>query len=82
MLRLVMARGPMLAASFSLVFHRSCLDLVGEYDETLRYTQDTDMPMRLARACPLLHVPEPLVFVRRRPQRGQELHTSGLDPIP
>jgi len=66
---IVTARG-IRAAAYSLLYDRRCLDVVGMYDESRRYTQDADMLLRLARRFPLVHVPRKLVKVREHPDRG------------
>lgn len=42
------------------VIHRRCLDVVGPFDEALRYFEDMELFMRLAMVCDFVHVPEPL----------------------
>ena len=70
LLRQVLTASPILGASYSICYHRECLDLVGFYSESWRYTQDAEMLVRLARRFPFTHVPERLVQVREHAERG------------
>ncbi|HWW75223.1 MAG TPA: hypothetical protein VNZ44_07505, partial [Pyrinomonadaceae bacterium] len=47
-----------------------CVEEIGHYDESLRYTQDADMLIRLARRFPLVRVPRKLMRVRRHGEMG------------
>ncbi len=69
-LRYVLTGGGICSASYSLLYDRRCIDEVGFYSETWRYTQDVDMLARLARNFPLIRVPEVLMQVREHANRG------------
>ena len=51
----------------SYLIHRRCFDLVGEFDESLRTTQDNDMWFRIARHFPSIRVPKVLMKYRHHP---------------
>lgn len=70
LLRHILTASPILSASYSICYHRECLDVVGFYSESWRYTQDADMLVRLARRFPFTRVPETLVQVREHTERG------------
>src|ERR1043165_9039092 len=69
LLRHILTASPILSASYSICYHRECLDVVGFYSELWRYTQDVDMLVRLARRFPFTHVPERLVQMREHGER-------------
>ncbi len=69
-LRHVLTGGPVCSACYSLMFDRRCVEEVGPYSETWRYTQDVDMLSRLVRRFPLVRVPEALMQVREHEERG------------
>jgi hypothetical protein len=80
-LRHILTGGPICSACYSLMFDRRCIDAVGFYSETWRYTQDVDMLTRLARRFPLIRVPAPLMQVRQHEQRGI-LSKAWQDEVP
>ena len=69
-LRHVLTGGPICSACYSLMFDRRCIEEVGTYSETWRYTQDVDMLSRFARRFPLIRVPGALMQVREHDSRG------------
>ncbi len=69
-LRHVLTGGPVCSACYSLMLDRRCVEEVGPYSETWRYTQDVDMLSRLVRRFPLLRVPGALMQVREHEERG------------
>jgi glycosyltransferase involved in cell wall biosynthesis len=69
-LRHVLTGGTICLASYSVLYDRRCIDDVGCYSETWRYTQDVDMLARLARRFALIRVPELLTQVRDHDRRG------------
>lgn len=69
-LRHVLTGGGICSASYSLLYDRRCIDKVGMYSETWRYTQDVDMLAKLARNFQLIRVPEVLMQVREHANRG------------
>lgn len=48
----------------SILFHRSCVERVGTFDESLQGTEDWEMWIRLAGCYQFGYVPEPLLFYR------------------
>jgi glycosyltransferase involved in cell wall biosynthesis len=70
LVRQVLTGGPILSASYSVVYDRRCVDEVGGYDASWRYTQDAEMLLRLARRFPLVRVPGALMQVREHDRRG------------
>jgi glycosyltransferase involved in cell wall biosynthesis len=69
-LRHVLTGGDICSASYSLLYDRRCIEEVGMYSETWRYTQDVDMLAKLARNFQLIRVPEVLMQVREHANRG------------
>ena len=69
-LRHVLIGGAISGAAYSLLYDRRCIDEVGMYTESLRYIQDADMLLRLARRFPLVRVPGKLMKVRDHADRG------------
>jgi glycosyltransferase involved in cell wall biosynthesis len=69
-LRHVLTGGPICSACYSLMFDRACIEEVGPYSETWRYTQDVDMLSRFARRFPLVRVAGALMQVREHEGRG------------
>jgi glycosyltransferase involved in cell wall biosynthesis len=69
-LRNLLVSGPLVFASYSLLYDRRCIEEVGLYDESQRTTQDADMLIRLARRFPLVRVPEILMGVRQHGGQG------------
>ena len=69
-MRNLLVSGPIVMASYSLLYDRRCLDEIGMYDESQRNTQDADMLIRLARRFPLTRVPQSLIQVRRHSAQG------------
>ena len=51
---------------------RTVFDLVGTFDESLKYAQDADMWLRLAAATEFTHVPEPLIGWRYHAAQGSK----------
>ena len=51
----------------SYLIPRRCFELVGEFDESLRTTQDNDMWFRIARHFPSIRVPKVLMKYRHHP---------------
>ena len=51
----------------TVLMHRSLLEQVGGFDETLVTGEDFDLWLRIGRIARTARVPEPLVLVRRRP---------------
>jgi glycosyltransferase involved in cell wall biosynthesis len=70
LLRNILMASQVLLASYSICYHRVCIDAVGAYSESWRYTQDADMLVRLARKFPFIHVPKKLMQVREHAARG------------
>jgi glycosyltransferase involved in cell wall biosynthesis len=60
--------GDLLARGFgqiaSLLVPRSCFDKVGVFNESLRWSEDYDLELRLARAYPFAYIPEKLYGYR------------------
>jgi glycosyltransferase involved in cell wall biosynthesis len=50
--------------------HRTCFQVVGPFDETLRHAQDADMWLRLARRFGFAHVAQPLIHWRYHAAQG------------
>jgi glycosyltransferase involved in cell wall biosynthesis len=69
-LRHVLTGGEICWASYSVMYDRRCVEEVGGYSESWRYTQDVDMLARFARRFPLIRVPELLMQVREHENRG------------
>jgi len=69
-LRHVLTAGPICSASYSILYDRRCIDEVGLYSESWRYTQDVDMLARLARRFAFVRVPNMLMQVREHGNRG------------
>jgi len=69
-LRHVLTGGPICSACYSVMYDRRCIEEVGMYSETWRYTQDVDMLSRFARRFPLVRVAGPLMQVREHESRG------------
>lgn len=69
-MRNLLVSGPIVMASYSLLYDRGCLDEIGMYDESQRNTQDADMLIKLARRFPLTRVPQSLMQVRRHSAQG------------
>ena len=69
-LRHVLTGGGICSASYSVMYDRKCIEEVGMYSETWRYTQDVDMLAKLARNFQLIRVPEVLMEVREHANRG------------
>ena len=59
-----------LLSGCTLMVHRDCLTAVGPFNETLWATQDYEMWFRLARRYHFVHIPRPLIQVRRHSQQG------------
>lgn len=57
--------------SSGMTVRREALDEIGLFDESLRKCQDTDLYLRLMVRFGFEHIPEPLVWVRRGPQRTE-----------
>jgi glycosyltransferase involved in cell wall biosynthesis len=58
------------SASYSICYHRRCVEEVGFYSERWPHTQDAEMLIRLVRRFPLVRVAENLMQVRDHEQRG------------
>lgn len=69
-LRNLLVAGPVSYAAYSLFYDRRCVEEVGVYNESQRYTQDADMLIRLARRFPLVRVPQKLIRIRRHGNRA------------
>jgi glycosyltransferase involved in cell wall biosynthesis len=69
-LRNLLVGEPVSLAAYSLLYDRRCVDEVGMYDESQRYTQDADMLIRLARRFPFVRVPQKLMRVRHHGGRS------------
>lgn len=69
-LRHVLTGGPICSASYSVMYDRRCVEEVGPYSESWRYTQDVDMLAKLAARFSLIRVPEVLMQVREHENRG------------
>ena len=69
-LRHILTCGPIVLASYSILYDRRCLDQVGLYSVKWRYTQDVEMLLRLARIFSLIRVPGALMQVREHEDRG------------
>lgn len=57
------------------VIRRECFEKVGGFDEDLRYSEDYDLWLRLAKHYSFKKIPEPLVLYYRH---GDQLSTKGL----
>lgn len=65
--------GNQISGSASAVLVRKkYLDLVGEFDESLRFCEDWDMWIRLSRVCTFSFVDQILVHIRQNDLRGRE----------
>jgi glycosyltransferase involved in cell wall biosynthesis len=69
-LRHVLTGGAICSASYSVMYDRRCVEEVGVYAESWRYTQDVDMLAKFARRFALVRVPETLMQVREHENRG------------
>jgi glycosyltransferase involved in cell wall biosynthesis len=69
-LRHILTVGTICLASYSILYDRRCIEDVGVYSETWRYTQDIDMLARLAQRFALIRVPDVLTQVREHATRG------------
>jgi len=63
----LMLRNCISGSASSVMMKRSMIDQVGRFDESLRYAEDWEYWLRLAKATPYARVEEPLVFIRARP---------------
>jgi glycosyltransferase involved in cell wall biosynthesis len=71
-LRHLVTGGVVSNAAYSIFYDRRCVEEVGAYVETQRYTQDADMLIRLVRRFPFVHVPEKLIKVREHAERSSK----------
>jgi len=62
--------GDMYISGSTMLIERTCFDQVGLFSETLRYTQDGEMWLRLIRYSDVGRLPEKLVKQRAHPQQG------------
>ncbi len=60
----------------SYLVHRSAYERAGEYDETLRSSQDHDMAVRLAEVTNVAYLDEPLWYYRRHTNTLSRKHAS------
>ncbi|HEY8176693.1 MAG TPA: glycosyltransferase [Gemmatimonadaceae bacterium] len=54
----------------TMLIERACFDVVGRFSEKWRYTQDTEMWLRVLRRFEIGRVPEKLVIERSHPAQG------------
>lgn len=67
----------------SYLIHRRCFDVVGEFDETLRTTQDNHMWFRIARHFVSVRVPKVLMKYRHHPTQDSRspIHLSECNDL-
>lgn len=75
-IRLLLREGNLVACP-SAMARASVLRSVGPFDESLRYTPDLEMWLRLALHCDVAYIAEPLVLLRRH-ARQESSHFSGM----
>ena len=69
LLRHLVTGGEVGVAAYSVMYERRCVEEVGFYSETWRYTEDAEMMIRLARRFPFVRVPETLMQIREHAGR-------------
>lgn len=74
----IVTAGLIMGANASMFYDRRCIEQVGMYDPSRRYSQDIDMLIRLARKFPLIRVPHFLIQVREHPARGTAVYADGF----
>lgn len=60
----------MFVCGSTTLIKRECFETVGLFDESLRYSQDADMWLRIARHYGFVHIAEPLINWRYHPGQG------------
>jgi GT2 family glycosyltransferase len=60
----------MFVCGSTVLAHRECFEAEGLFDESLRYSQDADMWLRLARRFSFVHLAEPLIQWRYHAGQG------------
>jgi glycosyltransferase involved in cell wall biosynthesis len=61
--------------SIATVLRRACFERVGTYDESLRYAEDWNLALRVARHFPVLFVDRILARIREHPGNTTALHS-------
>ena len=63
----LMLRNSITGSASSVMVRRALIDRVGSFDETLKFAEDWEYWLRLARASPFARVDTPHVFITERP---------------